>query len=69
MPKPKSYYAVEFKHDDELLMLTVIVPDGYASDDEEAENVACEIAQESNMIDDSIWRHADEIEVSHHGSY
>ena len=69
MRKPKSYYTVEFKHHDELLTLTVTVPDGYASDDEEAESVACEIAQESDMIHDSMWRHADETEVSHHGSY
>lgn len=68
MPMPKSYYAVEFKHDDECFMMTWFVADEYASDDEEAEIVAIDQAEHSE-VPNWTWKHADTIEVSHHGSY
>ena len=68
MPMPKSYYKVEFKHDDESFMMTWFVPDEYASDDEEAEIVAIDMAEHSE-VPNWTWKHADDIEVTHHGSY
>ena len=66
MARPKSYYAVDFEHEDESFKMTWFVPAEFADDDEEAFDAACNMARDSE-VPDWMWRHADDSKVDYHG--
>ncbi len=66
MSKPKTFYAVQFEHDDESFKMTWYVPAEHADNEGEAYDVACNMARDSD-VPDWMWRHADSSEVDYHG--